>query len=291
MLDPHTNDHPFLFNPENTSETTYGTWQPINYSSRAQKTAQNYKSWKSMGALRLNAAEEESPSGVCSPPLWKTTTTSPPKSPNRPVNNYRSLSPASRTQAIARGQRELMEMVRNMPESCYELSLKDLVERPRMVEVEVDEDDMSTEALVKREDGKVKKKKNDRKKPMVVRSGSFDSGGFLLKMVFPISLGSNKKNKTVVINKNKKNKSDSVEGDGTTAKVSPRPSVDKDWWKKRVSASGGSGRSESGVSSIISGSIKSSSGSSTSSCSSRSSSRRKTGGCWSFILLNKKRQD
>lgn len=163
-----------------------------------------------------------------------------------------------------------MEMVRNMPESCYELSLKDLVERPRMLEV--DEDNASTDGLVKREDGKVKKK-NERKKPMVMRSGSMDSGGFLLKMVFPISLGSYKKNNKMV-NKNKKNKSDCVEEESTSDKqVPPRPCVDKDWWKKRVSASGGSGRSESCASSIISGSIKSSSGSSSSSCSSRSSSR------------------
>lgn len=271
MLDPHTNPqhgHPFLFNsgPEKRSDT-YDTWQPINYSSRAEKTAQNYKSWKSMGAVRLNAAEE-SPSGVCSPPLWKTTATSPPRSPSRSLNNYRSLSPASRTQAIARGQREMMEMVRNMPESCYELSLKDLVERRTMVDVEVDDEDASTEILVKRKDGKLKKK-IDMKKPMVMRSGSIDSGGFLLKMVFPISLGSNKKNKITMINKNKKNKSDCVVED----RVSPKPCVDKDWWKKKVSASGESGGSESGVSSIISGSIKSSSGSSTSSCSSRSSSR------------------
>ncbi|XP_050364887.1 uncharacterized protein LOC126783456 [Argentina anserina] len=287
MLDPQTNDHPFLFIPEKTSDATYDTWQPVNYSSGAQRTARNYKSWKSMGALRLNAAEEESPSDVFSPPLWKTTTTRPPRSPNRAVSNYRNLSPASRTQAISRGQREMMEMVRNMPESCYELSLKDLVERPTMVEVEVDED---TVGLVKRADGRVKNK-SERKKPMVMRSGSMDSGGFLLKMVFPISLGSNKKNdKMTMINKNKKKRSDYVEGDSSTSeKVSARPCVDKDWWKKRVSASGESGRSESSASSIISGSIKSSSGSS--SCCSRSSSRRKTNGCWSFIVLKKKRQD
>lgn len=41
------------------------------------------------------------------------------------------MSPASRTEAIVRGQRELMDMVKNMAESNYELTLKDLVEQTK----------------------------------------------------------------------------------------------------------------------------------------------------------------
>ncbi|KAG2268962.1 hypothetical protein Bca52824_063517 [Brassica carinata] len=68
---------------------------------------------------------DQSDSGVCSPTLWST---SPPRSPRHRPEDYSSLSPDSKAQAIARGQRELMEMVSKMPESCYELSLKDIVE-------------------------------------------------------------------------------------------------------------------------------------------------------------------
>ncbi|PQQ00617.1 uncharacterized protein Pyn_34808 [Prunus yedoensis var. nudiflora] len=329
MFDPNANphEHPFLFNSGTekiTSDTSHDTWQAVNYAPGAQKTAQNYanyRSWNSMGA-RINEGastdDDEYDSGVCSPPLWKTTSR---------VNNYRNLSPASRTQAIARGQRELMEMVKNMPESCYELSLKDLVEYKKpMVNEEDDQDqneeegDKSTEVLVRRgnlnEEGNSKKKKSEKKK-LVMRSGSIDSGGFLLKMVFPISLGYNKKNMNKISNNNNNNnkmkKSDSMvvgtnSNNSTSAKVSPKPQgqgqgqrvdgsvkggVESEWWKmKRLSVSE---RSESGVSSINSGSRKSSGSSSISSSSTRSissSSRRKKGGCWSFVMLKKnKRRD
>ncbi|TQD70920.1 hypothetical protein C1H46_043545 [Malus baccata] len=222
-----------------------------------------------------------------SPPLRKTTSR---------VKNCRSLSPASKKQAIARGQRELMEMVKNMPESCYELSLKDLVEhkyRPMGGEEEEDRnqyrgqeeeyDDRSTENLVRRGNGignENEMKKNGERKKQVMRSGSIDSGGFLLKMVLPISLGGKKKN-----NKSVKEKGECLVVDANSnnmsAKVSPKPqgldgSVkvvggDNEWWKmKRFSVSE---RSESGVSSINSGSRKSSGSGSSSSCSSRSNSR------------------
>ncbi|KAI5311744.1 hypothetical protein L3X38_040917 [Prunus dulcis] len=327
-LNANPHEHPFLFNSgteQITSDTSHDTWQAMNYASRAQKTAHNYanyRSWNSMGA-RINEGastdDDEYDSGVRSPPLWETASR---------VNNYRSLSPASRTQAIARGQREMMEMVKNMPESCYELSLKDLVEHKKpMVDEEDDrdqneeEDDKSTQVLVRRgnlnEEGNYKKKKSEKKK-FVMRSGSIDSGGFLLKMVFPISLGLNKKNMNKINsnnnnNNNKMKKSDSVvvganSNNTTSAKVSPKPQgqghgqgvdgsvkggVESEWWKmKRLSVSE---RSESGVSSINSGSMKSSGSSSISSSSTRSissSSRRKKGGCWSFIMLKKnKRRD
>lgn len=153
-----------------------------------------------------------------------------------------------------------MEMVQNMPESCYELSLKDLVERPK---VDVGEENKVRERNLSN--------KNVHKREGVGRKGSgkIDSGGFYLKMVFPTSLGSKKNNN------NKKKKESSV---NISSRVSPRSSVcdgstkgiDKDWWKKSLSAS--VGESDSGVSSINSGSMKSS-GSTNSSSSSRSNSR------------------
>ncbi|KAJ7959218.1 Patatin-like phospholipase domain protein [Quillaja saponaria] len=247
----------------------------------------NYNSWEAMNTAQSysgfgTGTKEVHDSGISSPPLWKT---SPPRSTQHRQNHYRSLSPTSRSQAIARGQRELMDMVRNMPESCYELSLKDLVEHP-MAEVrqESREDERNSNSEIVYMKGKSKKMIDHKAK--VTRNGNIQSGGFYLKMVFPtsLSLGSKKKNNNKI--------------DNNSAKVSPRPSisdgsakgVDKEWWKKhRFSASG---ESESGGSSINSGSTKSTgSSSSNNSSSSRSSSRRETGGarCWFFLLKNRRK--
>lgn len=202
---------------------------------------------------------EDDESGMCSPPLWST------KNTHNKSNNYKSLSPESKTQAIERGQKELMEMVKNMPESCYELTLKDLVEHhsPKVVE---EKKNLGNKNTRKREGISTSNSNNGRK--IDKRNiGNFDSGGFYLKMVFPISLGSKKHNKKkeLLVNNN-----------SASSKVSPRTSVsdgfvnnNKEWWKKKsvlecegVESNSGGGNSMKRVGS-----------SSTSSCSSRSNSR------------------
>lgn len=245
MLDPGNRAH------------SYGGWEAVNsglWGSKAGQNRRNCQSWNDMEVRFGVQSNDVDDSGICSPPLWRT---SPPRSPQQRKNHYRSLSPASRTQAIARGQKELMEMVRNMPESCYELSLKDLVEK-RWQENTAEERNLKSKNGCKRENS-VRK---------VKRSGNIDSGGFYLKMMFPISLGSKKK---------KKKNEPSV---NSSSRVSPRPSVsegsvkgmDKEWWKKNLSESV---KSDSGASSINSGSMKSSGSSSSnnSNSSSRSNSR------------------
>ncbi|XVF37048.1 hypothetical protein REPUB_Repub19eG0112300 [Reevesia pubescens] len=265
----------------------------VNYDSRVQKTAQNYanyrSNWNSMeGRFVAETSMMEDESEVSTPPLWRTSPSSTP--PHRQSINYRCLSPSSKAQAIARGQKELMEMVSRMPESCYELSLRDLVEHqpvvvePKQESFGAEGRDVINEDTHKKEKGKKKKKKQNNPKSQINRSGSIDNGGFLLKMVFPISLGSKKKKKKNDSNTNH------------NSKVSPKPtvsdasgkSVDKDWWKKRS----GSSESESGGSTINSGSTKSSRSSSTSSSSScrsisNSSRRHRRNGCLAFILARK----
>ncbi|MED6221675.1 hypothetical protein PIB30_057061 [Stylosanthes scabra] len=243
MLDPRTHEpaNPFLLYHGN------GTAKHGSYN--------NSSSW-----------EEE----VDSPPLWST---SPSRDHNRNTNNhYRSMSPASRTQAIVRGQRELMEMVKNMPESNYELSLKDLVEHHHRLNnnnnsekeaATAEEDKRKTKTLKKGSGGG-----GSSSRRVVRRSGSIDrgSGGFYLKMVIPsFSLGSKKKNK----NKNKNNNESLASANNS--KVSPRPTAinnnnnnsDKEWWKKG---------DDSGSSSVNSGSSTKRSGSSSSSNSTSSTS-------------------
>ncbi|KAL2521284.1 uncharacterized protein Fot_25207 [Forsythia ovata] len=67
---------------------------------------------------------------ACSSPLW----TRPPRSFHHeaftllPSNHHYSSSPTSRLRAIANGRRQLMEMIKDISESSYELSLEDIVE-------------------------------------------------------------------------------------------------------------------------------------------------------------------
>ncbi|XP_047328823.1 uncharacterized protein LOC124932249 [Impatiens glandulifera] len=186
----------------------------------------------------------DDPTGVCSPPLWKTC--SPP--------DQNSIQPTARSQAIARGQWELMEMVRNMPESCYELSLKDLVENPRVLE---------QECLVS------EKSLRKKKKVKLVRIGSIDNcknGGLFLKLFFPFSLGGSKKKK-------KKNK------EGSNSKVSPRPEnlersskdrVERDWrWMNRFWVSHARGNDDGSRNRKIAGLLP---------------------GCWSFLFTKKEKR-
>lgn len=213
---------------------------------------------------KMEDQEEDDESGASSPTLWRN---SPPRSPVHPIN-YRSLSPNSRTQAIARGQWELMEMVKNMPESSFELSLKDLVEHPKSFESE-------KECLIERKQAvqnRVNVKKNDqiRKAKMMMRSKSVENGGVFIKMFPPVSLRSKRKNSAT-----------------NTTRVSPKPeecekSLEKEWWKKRFSGSSSSN-------STGSTGRNSSRGSSNSS---RNNSNRKREGllssCWSSFCLSEK---
>lgn len=164
--------------------------------------------------------------GVMSPPLWKNSP-SPARSPSRPLlshraNGYRSLSPDSRAQAIAKGQSELMEMVRRMPESNYELSLKDIVEHHHRGDQnqapKTGDGSEQRGVLVK-----VKKEENKR----IDRNLSFENKGMFLNMVFPFSFNSKKKKKN---------------GFSNSGRVSPKPEGlkvggERDWWKKKFTGS------------------------------------------------------
>ncbi|KAF4377132.1 hypothetical protein F8388_017536 [Cannabis sativa] len=111
--------------PSSTSEQEFAFWgdeHPDHFSSGGREPE-----------FQGNAnSEEEEEEGfrVYSPPLWKTNRSSSKKEslPLLPHNHhYSNLSSNSRRQAIIDGRKELMEMVQHLPESCYELSLKDIV--------------------------------------------------------------------------------------------------------------------------------------------------------------------
>ncbi|XP_068638825.1 uncharacterized protein [Aristolochia californica] len=190
--------------------------------------------------------------GSSSPPLWRIT---PPRSPP-PIR--RGLSPNSRLQAIARGQRELMEMVDNMPESNYELSLRDMVEVPKGTFNPVLQRGEPLPSPVEKIQQKKQSKRTKSDKKKNLRTGYVGNGDFLLRMFFPASL----------------KKSGSGNG-----RVSPVKSPEGEWWKKRSSAPGDAEKSG-----------RTSRCGSTSSTSSSSSRRHMSGalpGCWFFIQGHK----
>lgn len=123
---------------------------------------------------------------------------------------------SSRQQAIEQGRREIMEMVRDMPESCFELSLKDIVDEGLSLREARKEDGSIDKEEMQKSRKKRKKAKNVPRLGMdrspVSRSYSMDSGSFMIKMFFPAFL--------------KSRTAQSKGGNRSKSKVSPRTSID-----------------------------------------------------------------
>ncbi|KAL6511982.1 hypothetical protein OROGR_021579 [Orobanche gracilis] len=200
-------------------------------------------------------------SGENSPPMWKNNSPDP-SQPLLDRHQQRTSSLDSRAQAIARGQWELMEMVRNMPESSYELSLKDLVENYQEIERDDDGSPGKNRDLHRRSAVRLKeesKKINyDRKK------------GPFLNMVFPFSLKS--------VKKKRGDYSKGGAGGG-----------EREWWKKKFTGSSDSDSSRTSHNSTTTTTTLSSGGGSSSSFRSGRGSHLKwkgnglLTGCWSFV--------
>ncbi|XP_042478716.1 uncharacterized protein LOC122059749 [Macadamia integrifolia] len=235
---------------------------------RALRTAQNYRNYgySDGGGIEFRPITEgEDESGPPSPTLWSS---SPSRIPEAEASllHHSSLSPASRKNAIAKGRKEIMEMIRNVPETSYDLSLRDLVEKAH---VQISTDKKSNDPKMQSEKGK-RKKSQERNKRQMGRSVSMETEPVLLKMFFPTSLGLKKKSLSM----------------DTGSKTPPRSpklerqekSIDKEWWKKRYSFAGDSDtvvKSSNNIGSI------GSSGSSSSGSSRRRSKIGRLAECWS----------
>ncbi|KAJ9553906.1 hypothetical protein OSB04_017951 [Centaurea solstitialis] len=99
---------------------------------------------------------------------------------SNPVYSGYNCSPST-TEA----RNNLLDMLDNLPESCQELSLKDIVA----------DDLKSGQPVVKQ--GSFRGKKTIRKRSLISRSVSLDTGVFMLKMFIPASLGTKKITKHV----------------------------------------------------------------------------------------------
>ncbi|XP_031503914.1 uncharacterized protein LOC116266740 isoform X2 [Nymphaea colorata] len=108
--------------------------------------------------------DDEGPASPSSPRLWS-------KAPDP------QLPTSARDQALARGRWELMEMLKDVPESYYELSFRELVDRVRP---KVRDDQEEEEEAVENREVKMKRK---RKRNSWEQSAG--NSGLLLKMFVP----------------------------------------------------------------------------------------------------------
>lgn len=177
------------------------------------------------------------------------------------IQEAEALAPA----AIARYRREMLDLVKDVPENAYELSLIDMVETAKTTKaVKVAEEEEEEQKNSK----KKKKKKGTRS---MSRSASMETGGLLLKMFVPrvpAALGGRRQ-------------SFSNPG-GARAKVSPtrargdvgeKGRVEGEWWSKEY------GEMVSSTSSSNSNGSSSSSGNSSGS----SIKSRIIGSCYPFV--------
>ncbi|GER35273.1 hypothetical protein STAS_11543 [Striga asiatica] len=144
--------------------------------------------------------------GDFSPPFWPRTKPSDMRQENSAL--------------LPNGRKEMMDMVKDMPESSYELSLKDIVNgQQTMDEVQV------KEVVAK---SKKMKHKMERKIPVsnncqISRTESMESEVYLVKLFLPLSLSFSKKTKTRKDSKICSGQSQTSEGS--------RRRANKDWWK------------------------------------------------------------
>ncbi|KAF3683029.1 putative serine/threonine-protein kinase RIO1-like [Capsicum annuum] len=234
-------DHMPILDPITTSNYTYNnnTYQLFNFAPT------NDNGVEDMSQQHVDLVDVDQ-SGVSSPPLWKNTSSRSHDPSFQNSINHRLNSPSLRALAIAQGQWELMEMVKNMPESCYELSLKDLVEKNDQEQCLINKEEGSftstndhQEQVVQQRVRSIKRQESsnmngDQKK----RKESFEDKGSFLKVFFPIPPKVKNSTKTSGTKVSPK-----VLAEGGTDKS------EKDWWKKRFSCSSESDSSKTGSSS------------------------------------------
>ncbi|KAG1331177.1 hypothetical protein COCNU_02G011450 [Cocos nucifera] len=161
----------------------YGTWAETikgNYGSFGKSDDHKIGAWQRRNPLnhlgnqvdenefRWLAKDENDDSDVPSPQLWK--------KPASPMTE--------RAQAIARYRQEMLDMVRDLPEADYELSLRDIVESPRIAKP-------VQKTLAEGEEFSNEKRKKGRRR--MSRSESIEPEGLLLKMFLPNSLAARRK--------------------------------------------------------------------------------------------------
>lgn len=267
-------------------------------------------------ASRQGSPESGSGSGTPSPQLW---------AHREQQHHHDRLYPASagsspsRAQAIAGYRREMLDLVRGLPEAAYELSLRDIVEsrpsplpppppppptQPYAVAMQeqgggepkkdVTAAAMDGDEAKKQSDGGGKRQGKARKQRTMgrtrsrsmERSVSLDTG-LLIKLFLPLSVGRKKvspKPAAVAPAKDGRKKT-------KTKKKKQGKKEEEEWWKKsELSEAGSSSRTSSSGSSNSSASrnngIGNGNGGSNPKAPARSRSRKRIG-CYGFFRANK----
>ncbi|WOG92387.1 hypothetical protein DCAR_0311652 [Daucus carota subsp. sativus] len=132
--------------------------------------------------FNIDHGDAESGGGACSsPPLWG----------DSKMSNNKKMMRSARVEAIARGQKELMEMVKSMPDSSYELSLRDLVDHHQKLGFQQNNNKK------KKQQASVRKLQGSSRQTSTSKNYK-TGGGLLLKMVFPaLPLGATQKSKEI----------------------------------------------------------------------------------------------
>ncbi|XP_048232652.1 uncharacterized protein LOC8281208 isoform X1 [Ricinus communis] len=127
--------------------------------------------------------------------LWKTNTSRNFKTETDhllPHNySYSNISPRSRLQAISEARKELMYRIHDMPESSYELSLKDIVDDQVAPEEVHEENETERTSFHFNTTGTPVKKRKTRitgkngKSCQISRSGSMEKETFMIKLFVP----------------------------------------------------------------------------------------------------------
>ncbi|KAJ8479107.1 hypothetical protein OPV22_022834 [Ensete ventricosum] len=139
----------------------------------------------------------------------------------------KQVVPTPGAREIARYRQDMLDMVREMPESAYELTLRDMVEAPRIAQTVQETTEKRGEEVKDQSKGKRR----------LLRKETMETGGVFLRMFVPISLGGGRRK--------------SSGGPNTCTKASPRPvlaeaekggiqSKEGELWKKNESNGKGS---------------------------------------------------
>lgn len=257
-------------------------------------------------------------SGTPSPQLWAAHHHPELQLHHRPYPASAGSSP-SRAQAIAGYRREMLDLVRGLPESAYELSLRDIVERPspapypppdattarrhtdaaaasgsdepaggNTTDAVADDGRAATQGGSKgKRQGRKQRTMRKQRSRSLERSVSLDTG-LLIKLFLPLSIGGKKKvsPKPEAAKDGKKKKDKKKQGKKKEA--APAPAQEEEWWtKSEFSEAGGSSRTSStGSSNSSAASIRNVNGGGNPRAPTRSGSRKRTG-CYAFFRANK----
>lgn len=256
-------------------------------------------------------------SGTPSPQLWAAHHHPELQLHHRPYPASAGSSP-SRAQAIAGYRREMLDLVRGLPESAYELSLRDIVERPspapypppdattarrhtdaaaaaaasgsdepaggNTTDAVADDGRAATQGGSKgKRQGRKQRTMRKQRSRNLERSVSLDTG-LLIKLFLPLSIGGKKK----VSPKPEAAKDGKKKKQGKKKEAAPAPAQEEEWWtKSEFSEAGGSSRTSStGSSNSSAASIRNVNGGGNPRAPTRSGSRKRTG-CYAFFRANK----